>query len=48
VKENGDAVEPAAAPNNPPEAGAVDVVGCPEAALDAGVPKVKDILAAGM
>lgn len=48
VKENGDAVEPAAPPKRLPEAGAVEVVDCPDAALDAGVPKVKDILAAGM
>ena len=47
LKEKGDAVEPAAAPNRPPEA-AADVVGCPEAAFAAGGPKLKDILAAGM
>jgi hypothetical protein len=47
LKENGDAVELAAPPNSPLEAGA-DVVGCPEPAFAAGVPKLKDILAAGM
>ena len=41
-----DDVEPVAPPNRPPEAGAVDVVAWPEVALDAGVPNVKDILAA--
>lgn len=41
--ENGDAVEPAALPNRPPEAGAEVVFDCPDAALEAGVPNVKDI-----
>lgn len=45
VNEKEDPVEPAAPPNRPPEAGAVVDVGCPEAALEAGVPNEKGILA---
>lgn len=44
--EKDDGAEAVAPPNRPPEAGAVDVVAWPEVALDAGVPNVKDILAA--
>ena len=44
ANEKGDAVDPAP-PNRPPVAGAVVVVGWPEAPLDAGVPNEKDISA---
>ena len=42
--EKGDPVEAAAPPKRPPAAGAVDVEGWPDAAPDAGVPKVKDMV----
>lgn len=44
LNEKGEEVDPVV-PNSEPVAGAVVVVDCPEAALDAGVPKEKDILA---
>ena len=43
-KLNEDAVEPVAPPNRLPVAGAVVVVDWPEAALDAGVPNLKDMV----